>query len=62
MHNKTVCYVQHICKKFNFHNGTKNFTATDFWDNFQYSIDIFGLKKKLELLQYQEYRCMHKSI
>ena len=24
IHNKTVCYVQHICKKQNFHNGMKS--------------------------------------
>jgi len=24
MHNKTVCYVQHICKELNFHNRTKS--------------------------------------
>ena len=24
MHNKTSCYVQHICKKLNFHNGMKS--------------------------------------
>jgi hypothetical protein len=23
MYNKTLCYVQHICKKLNFHNGMK---------------------------------------
>jgi len=23
-HNKTVCYIQHICKKLNFHNGMKS--------------------------------------
>ena len=24
MHNKTSCYIQHICKKLNFHNGMKS--------------------------------------
>ena len=27
MHNKTSCYIQHICKKLNFHNGMKSGVA-----------------------------------
>jgi hypothetical protein len=55
MHNnKMMCDVRHIRKKFNFHNGKKNFTITNSCGNSQYSINTFRLKKKLKSLLYQE--------